>query len=69
MKANVRAIADRLIASCDGGKDEIENIMALSQEDCALLDTMALECQICGQWFDAKDMSDASGEYLCLDCS
>ena len=65
----VRAIADRLIASCDGGNDEIENIMALSQEQCEALDRMALECESCGQWFDAKEVSDVDGKYLCGDCA
>lgn len=65
----VRAIADRLIASCDGGNDEIENIMALSLEQCEALDRMALECESCGQWFDAKEVSDVDGKYLCGDCA
>ena len=66
----LRALADRLIASCEGGStednDEINN---LSLGECRVLDGMALKCASCTQWFDAHDMCEDGGEYVCVDCS
>jgi formylmethanofuran dehydrogenase subunit E len=65
----IRALADRLIASCVGGLDEVENIAELTPEQCKVLDTMALECVTCNQWFDVKEVRDIEGEYICADCA
>lgn len=66
--AKIRALADALIASHDGGRDHWDTINELSTEECKLLDTMALECGGCNQWFPAPDMLDNGAEYLCAEC-
>lgn len=78
--SKVRAIADALIASCDGGLSMIDDVMDLSLEECGVLDTMARECYVCGQWSDIREMTDTddgdrsacasseSGEWRCVDC-
>jgi len=65
----IRALADSLIASCDGGASHADNIEALTIEESRVLDGMALECQVCNQWFTANEMRDDGGEYVCVDCS
>jgi hypothetical protein len=65
----IRVLADKLIASCDGGRDEQDDIEALTIEECKILDGMALECQTCNQWSAAADMTDTGGEYVCADCT
>jgi len=65
----LRALADRLVASCDGGRDEWDTLRALSIEECKVLDSMALECQSCNQFFAAADINDTGDEYLCSDCT
>jgi hypothetical protein len=65
----IRALADRLIASCDGGRDEQDAIEALTIEECKVLDGMALECNICNQYSAAAEMTDTGGEYVCPDCT
>lgn len=65
----MRALSDRLIASCDGGRDEWDGMNLLTVEECKVLDGMALECQSCNQWFAANEMRDDGGEYVCVDCS
>lgn len=67
--AKIRVLADSLIASCDGGVDQADQVEALTLEECRALDSMALECQVCNQWFAANEMRDDGGEYVCIDCS
>lgn len=67
--AEIRVLADSLIASCDGGASHTDDIEALTIEECKVLDGMALECQTCNQWFAAADMTDTGGEYVCADCA
>ena len=66
--AEIRVLADKLIASCDGGHDQWEEVNELSRGDCKVLDTMALECQVCNQWFRANEMIDDGGQWECSDC-
>jgi formylmethanofuran dehydrogenase subunit E len=65
----IRLLADALIASCDGGANNTEDIEALTLKECRLLDGMALECQVCNQWSAANEMRDEGGKYVCIDCS
>jgi hypothetical protein len=65
----VRRLSNRLIASCDGGRDESDEVAALTQEECKLLDTMALECSVCNQWSDAHEFKDTGGQWVCNDCT
>lgn len=65
----IRALADGLIASCDGGMDQADAVDALTIEECRVLDSMALECRTCNQWSAAADMTDTGGEYVCADCT
>ena len=67
--AEIRVLADKLIASCDGGHDEQDEIESLTLEECRVLDSMALECQVCNQWSAAASMTDTGGEYVCADCT
>jgi hypothetical protein len=66
----IRALADKLIASCDGGRDYWEEIEALKLDEARTLDTMALECQTCNQWFCVAEIGEnaETGEYECHDC-
>lgn len=63
-----RALADKLIASCDGGRDYQDEVEALTQEECKMLDSMALECCTCNQWFAASEMIDTGSQWECSDC-
>lgn len=63
-----RILADKLIASCDGGRDEQEEINGLSKEECLVLDSMILQCHVCQHWFNAKEMKDDGSQYACADC-
>ena len=67
--AEIRVLAGKLMASCDGGRDEQEEIESLTLEECKVLDTMVLECACCGHWFIAKTMHDCGHEYRCDDCN
>lgn len=64
----LRALADQLIASCNGGYDKWDAINELSVEECQVLDTMALECCDCNQYFEASQMHDLGNEYQCPSC-
>lgn len=65
----IRALADKLIASCDGGMSYKDDIEALPLEGCCVLDSMTRECYVCGQWSDICEMTDHDGEWRCVDCS
>ena len=67
--AKIRVLADGLIASCDGGMGQTDQVEALTIEESRVLDGMALECQTCNQWFAAGEMKDEGGEYVCSDCA
>lgn len=69
--AEIRIVADRLLVSCNGGTDVIDDVYEMSQEECAVLDTMVLECHVCGHWFPTAEMTLAENgaEYECADCS
>lgn len=69
----IHALADSLIASCDGGAEFVIDVYNLSYAECALLDTLALECYVCNQWFPAADVTenvaeDGFREYVCKSC-
>lgn len=63
----IRHLADELIATCEPFKFNDE-LSELPLADCQLLDTMALECGCCNQWYDASDMTDRGSEFVCKDC-
>lgn len=63
---HIRALADRLIASCDGGADDVGTIEDLSVEECKLLDSFAFCCESCDQWSDINDQRE--GTWTCKDC-
>ncbi len=65
----IRVLADGLIASCDGGMGQTDQVEALTIEESRVLDGMALECQTCNQWFAVNEMKDEGDEYVCADCS
>ena len=67
--AKIRVLADSLIASCDGGMDQTDQVEALTIEERRVLDGLALECQSCNQWFAENEMRNDGGEYVCVDCS
>lgn len=67
--AEIRVLANKLMASCDGGRDEQEEVEALTLEECKILDTMALECAVCNHWLDVKEFTDTGGEWVCNDCT
>lgn len=60
----LRKLADALIASCDGGRDYVDDIEGLSLDECRVLDSMALECTSCNQWYSTADMTSG----VCKDC-
>ncbi len=65
----IRALADKLIADGGGGADYWLEIEDLSVEEATVLDGMALECHVCNQWFDAREMVDDGSEWACSDCA
>jgi hypothetical protein len=66
----IDALADRLIASCEGGSTADNDMIAeMTGEECKVLDGKAFMCTGCDQWFDLSDMHDADApEWLCTDC-
>lgn len=67
--AEIRVLADKLVASCDGGRDEADEVEALSLDECKVLDSMAFECSHCNQWYAVADRTeDSAGQWCCTDC-
>jgi hypothetical protein len=68
--AEIRVLADRLIASCDGGADGQDEIEAMTLEENGVLDSMAFECTQCNQWSARSEQhEDESGQWVCTDCA
>ena len=63
-----RALADKLLAACDGGADESDEIDALTQDEARMLDTMVLRCATCDHWFKTAEIIDDGNRYECKDC-
>jgi hypothetical protein len=68
--AEIRVLSNRLIASCDGGANDADEVSDMPLEECRVLDTMVFECTTCNQWFDITEQhEDESGQWVCTDCS
>lgn len=69
----IEELAARLIASCDGGDaEDQEMIEEMTQDECLILDSMAFECEDCGQWFDLGDADEdaaGAGRIVCGGCA
>lgn len=63
----MRALADELIATCEPQKFW-DRLSELTMEEAKALDTMALECETCNQFYDAADMHETGSGYVCGDC-
>ena len=68
-QAQIETMAFDLVASCAGGRDHWEEIEALTRDEAEYLDTLALECVTCNQWYEASSMHDGDSGYVCEDCS
>ena len=61
-RESVRKLAERLIGSCEFAVDEIN---ALSLEECRELDSIAFLCDGCGWWFHRYEMV---ADWKCEEC-
>lgn len=65
----ITALADRMVASCDGGSvEDHDTIGEMTQDECEALDAMAFKCEDCDQWFDIGDMHHDEDRWACIDC-
>jgi hypothetical protein len=66
--AEIRALADRLVASCEGSAfEDIEIFNEMSVEECKVLDGMAFKCEDCDQWYDVYEMDGDT--FICKRCA
>lgn len=64
-----RSLAEKLVASSDGGRDYWDDLEELSQDERVALDSIAFECTSCNQWFMQFENASPDGEWTCKDCS
>lgn len=65
-RPSIQALAARMLGTCEGFVDEIN---ALTVEECRELDSIVLNCVICNWWFDTDDMTDLDQGMACPDCT
>lgn len=64
----IRALADRLVADCNGGEqDDLDMIEDMSRKECMALDGIAFKCAGCDQWFDVHEMREPD-TFVCTGC-
>jgi hypothetical protein len=67
--SKARILADKLMASGLPAEysDEVDE---LSRAECAALDSIAFECQVCNHWFpQSQNATKDSARWLCTDCA
>ena len=66
--AEIRKLADDLIASCSGGAEEADEVDALDVTECRALDTMAFLCNGCDQWYSINERIEDGAKFYCHGC-
>ncbi len=61
----VKALAARLVGTCDGAVDEIEE---LTMAETRGLDMLIFNCVHCGWWFHKRECHDTSRGWSCGEC-
>lgn len=65
-RESVRALARSLVGTCNNMVDEIE---ALSLEECHEFDGLIFECVDCNWWFPKNQCHEIDGQWLCKECA
>ena len=62
---DARAIAERLIGTCDIDPEEMP---FFTTQQCAEFDQTAFRCEECGWWFEGGSQADDDSGWFCADC-